>query len=93
VIDEFGGRLPSDRQVLRALPDIGDYVADEILLYHFGAAVLPIDANTQRVLRRLVGLPTPRGTKRLDFGRDDWLQWATFELVRRHNPAELAQTL
>lgn len=85
------GHVPRSREQLLRLPGVGEYVADALRLYLFAERVLPLDANAQRVLRRILGLPVPRGTKHLDFDRDSWLQWAVRELCAEHTGEELRE--
>jgi len=53
IVNEHGGNLPRDRQLLLALPGIGDYTASAILSMVFGADVPALDGNVRRVLCRL----------------------------------------
>jgi A/G-specific adenine glycosylase len=54
VVEQHGGRLPSDTAALRALPGIGPYTARAIQAIAFGRAVGPLDTNVRRVLGRIV---------------------------------------
>lgn len=49
---ELGG-VPRERDALLALPGVGEYVADAVLLYAFGRRTFPLDRNVQRVLTRV----------------------------------------
>ena len=49
---EHGGKLPSDYQVLRTLPGIGDYTASAILSIAFDEPYPVLDANVRRVMQR-----------------------------------------
>lgn len=51
------GLIP-DRQALMALPSVGPYIADALLLYAYEHPAFPLDGNVQRVLLRLSGRPT-----------------------------------
>lgn len=44
--------VPFTRELLRALPHVGPYVADSVLLYTGQGRALPLDANIQRVVNR-----------------------------------------
>jgi A/G-specific adenine glycosylase len=52
VVDEHGGRLPSDVGVLERLPGIGPYTARAVAAIAFGAPVGAVDTNVRRVLGR-----------------------------------------
>jgi len=52
VIDEHGGRLPSDVAALERLPGIGPYTARAVAAIAFGAPVGAVDTNVRRVLGR-----------------------------------------
>lgn len=47
------GDVPRERDELLALPGVGEYVADAVLLYAFGRPTFPLDRNVQRVLMRV----------------------------------------
>jgi A/G-specific adenine glycosylase len=49
VMQEHGGRLPSDETVLRQLPGIGPYTAAAIIVFAFNMPVLCIETNIRRV--------------------------------------------
>lgn len=50
---ELLGGVPDSRTGLRALPEVGEYVADATLLYAFDSPAFPLDKNVQRVLTRV----------------------------------------
>lgn len=49
------GNIPCDRKELLALPGVGPYVADAVLCYSFGKAVVPVDVNIKRLFGRCYG--------------------------------------
>ena len=53
------GAFPQDPEGLRALPGIGDYTAAAIAAIAFGAAVVPVDGNVERVVARLFSIEQP----------------------------------
>ena len=80
--------VPCNKEKLLKLPGVGPYAADAVLLHACGQKFLPVDGNIQRVFRRIAGLPIPRGnkelrgTRRLNFNRDLWLQSTVEYLVQ-----------
>jgi A/G-specific adenine glycosylase len=54
VVDEHGGRLPSDLPGLLALPGVGAYTARAVLAFAFGVDIGVVDTNAGRVLSRAV---------------------------------------
>ncbi|WP_424951718.1 endonuclease III domain-containing protein [Deinococcus sp.] len=46
--------MPSSRDGFLTLPQVGEYVADAMLLYGYDMAVLPVDRNAWRVLYRML---------------------------------------
>jgi A/G-specific adenine glycosylase len=55
VVEEHGGRLPSDIATLEQLPGIGPYTARAVAAIAFRAPVGAVDTNVRRVLNRAVG--------------------------------------
>ena len=56
---EHGGRLPERRDAFRALPGVGDYIANAVMSIAFGQPHAVVDGNVKRVLARLWQLDTP----------------------------------
>jgi A/G-specific adenine glycosylase len=54
IIEEHGGRVPSDIADLERLPGIGPYTARAVASIAFGARVGAVDTNVRRVLGRTV---------------------------------------
>ena len=60
IIDrKHGGRLPDRRDAFRALPGVGDYIANAVMSIAFRQAYAVVDGNVKRVLARLWRLETP----------------------------------
>jgi A/G-specific adenine glycosylase len=59
VADEHHGRLPEERPRLRALPGVGDYIANAVLSMAFQQPLAVVDGNVLRVLARLLCLKAP----------------------------------
>jgi A/G-specific adenine glycosylase len=64
IVAEHNGRFPRDSQVVRTLPGIGRYTAGAILSIAFDAREPILEANTLRLLSRLLGYAgDPRSTE------------------------------
>lgn len=62
IVEDHGGRVPSDPDALRALPGVGDYTAAAVASFAFGTRRVVLDVNVRRVLARLDGgTDTPDG--------------------------------
>jgi len=53
IMEEYGGELPADAALLRALPGIGDYTAGAIASIAFGLPEPAVDGNVLRICARL----------------------------------------
>jgi A/G-specific adenine glycosylase len=56
IMREHGGRIPEDPAAIRALPGVGRYIAGAILSFAFDRPEPIVEANSQRVLARLLAL-------------------------------------
>jgi A/G-specific adenine glycosylase len=56
IVEGHGGRVPSGRAELTALPGVGPYIADAVRSLAFGADVVAVDTNVCRVMMRLLDL-------------------------------------
>jgi A/G-specific adenine glycosylase len=63
VMQEYGGRLPSDRQLLEKLPGIGPYTSGAIASIAFNLDEATLDGNIRRVLSRLFDVALPARSK------------------------------
>jgi A/G-specific adenine glycosylase len=52
--DEYNGQVPSRVSELRRLPGIGEYSANAVASFAFGAGVAVVDTNVGRVLARAI---------------------------------------
>jgi A/G-specific adenine glycosylase len=56
IVGMHGGTIPDDAQSVRALPGVGPYIAGAVLSFAFDRPEPIVEANSQRVLARLVAL-------------------------------------
>ena len=56
VVREHGGTIPDDAAAIRALPGVGRYIAGAILSFAFDRPEPIVEANSQRVLARLLAV-------------------------------------
>ncbi len=57
VVGRHAGTFPDDPEAVRALPGVGRYIAGAILSFAFDQPAPIVEANTQRVLARLLAWP------------------------------------
>jgi A/G-specific adenine glycosylase len=89
VVENHGGMVPDDPASVRALPGVGRYIAGALLSFAFDRPEPIVEANSRRVLARLVALreslEQPRSTDRI------WL--AAKRLVPRQGAGAFNQAL
>jgi A/G-specific adenine glycosylase len=56
VVQLHGGTIPDDAEAVRALPGVGPYIAGAVLSFAFDRPEPIVEANSQRVLARLIAL-------------------------------------
>lgn len=78
------GRLPKTRKEIEALPGVGQYITNAILLLCHGEAQPLLDGNMARVLERVFG---PR--KLADIRYDPYLQKLSWKVVQCKKSKEL----
>lgn len=61
IVADHGGRFPRSVEALRRLPGVGRYTAGAIASIAFGVRAPIVEANSRRVLARLVGHAAPVG--------------------------------
>ena len=59
VVVEHGGIFPADRRTLLALPGIGTYTANAIMVMGYGQRGVVVDGNIERVISRFFAIKTP----------------------------------
>lgn len=57
VVNDYGGILPEEPDLLRKLPGIGDYTANAIAIFAFNKPVITIDTNIRKVFLLEFNLP------------------------------------
>lgn len=89
IVAEHAGAFPSDPEVVRKLPGIGRYTAGAILSIAFDLPQPILEANTVRLLSRLLGFDGDPLSK-----EGQQLLWAMAErLLPRHGAGRLNQAL
>lgn len=78
------GRFPRNRNEIEALPGIGQYISNAILLFCHGEPQPLLDINMSRVLERVFG---PR--KMADIRYDPYLQQLALKIVKCKTPAKI----
>ncbi len=53
LVENFGGKVPSEREELLKLPGVGPKTADCVLCYAFGKDVIPVDVHVKVIAKRL----------------------------------------
>jgi A/G-specific adenine glycosylase len=56
IVNEYQGNVPADAAAVRALPGVGRYIAGAIMSFAFDRPEPIVEANSQRVLARLLAL-------------------------------------
>ena len=56
IVHEYGGAIPPEPAAVRALPGVGRYIAGAILSFAFDQPEPIVEANSQRVLARLLAI-------------------------------------
>lgn len=89
IATQHGGNVPDDPDDLRALPGVGRYIAGAVLSIAFGRDVPILEANTQRLLARLLAWPHPLNEK----PSQERLWTAAGRLVPHDRPGPFNQAL
>lgn len=66
ILNEFNGRVPSNKEELMSIKGIGPKTANIVLAFAFGKDVLPIDTHCHRIPNRLgwISTKTPEKTEK-----------------------------
>jgi A/G-specific adenine glycosylase len=87
VVERHGGCFPADRNLLRALPGIGEYTSGAIAAIAFDIPAAAVDGNAERALARLFAVETPMPAAKVE------LRALGESLVPRVRPGDFAQAL
>ena len=87
VLERHGGKLPLEAWRLAELPGIGAYTAAAVAAIAGGRAEVPVDANVERVLARMLALDRPVETAR------PWLRRVAASLAAPSRAADFAQAV
>lgn len=63
VAERYGGSVPNDPALFRALPGVGRYTAGAVMSIAFGRPEAVVDGNVRRVLARWTDEPEPRDSE------------------------------
>lgn len=74
IVEQYGGRMPSDYNELLGLPGIGSYTAGAIASIAFGQPVPAVDGNVLRVISRVLA-------SRRDILKQSTKKWMATELA------------
>ena len=87
VVERHDGTLPLDLEPLAALPGLGPYTAAAVAAIAGDRPVVPVDANVERVLARMLALDRPAAQARPQ------LRQAAAALAAPERAADLAQAV
>jgi A/G-specific adenine glycosylase len=89
VRDRHRGILPDDVATIRKLPGVGRYIANAVATFAFNQPTPIVEANSSRVLARLLDLRTPIDSA---IGREKLWDYAA-QLVPKRHPARFNSAL
>ena len=89
VQDRHRGTLPGDVAAIRKLPGVGRYIANAVATFAFNQPVPIVEANSSRVLARLLDMRTPIDSA---IGREKLWAFAA-QLVPKRNAASFNSAL
>lgn len=84
IMVEKDGKFPTNRKDLEALPGIGQYIANAILLFAHGEKKPLLDVNMARVLERVFGV-----RKLSDIRYDPYLQKLSYKVVEHEEAVKI----
>jgi A/G-specific adenine glycosylase len=60
LVNRFNGQVPCNKEKLKELPGVGDYIASEVLLLACGQPEPLLDRNMIRIIERALGVKSPK---------------------------------
>lgn len=89
IVEDYGGRLPEQAELLQLLPGVGKYTAGAIASIAFGERAPVVDGNVKRVLSRLYNIADP-----IDDSATDKRLWVLADsLVPASDPGDFNQAI
>lgn len=64
IVHQYGGKIPEEKEALRSLAGVSDYIAGAVRCFAFGLPEPLLDTNTVRVLGRIRGWPISDSSRR-----------------------------
>ncbi|MBA7686136.1 Endonuclease III [subsurface metagenome] len=89
IIKDFDGKIPSDFNILKNFPGIGDYTAAAIASLAFNIPVASVDGNGYRFIARFFGIYTPIDSY---VGKKEFFEAAT-KILDPNNPGKHNQAM
>lgn len=70
LVRKFAGQVPRDKDALKRLPGVSDYIAGAVRCFAWDEPEILLDTNTVRVASRLFGVPSRDSSRRSKTFRD-----------------------
>lgn len=83
IVRRFGGRIPCDKEKLKELPGVGDYIASEVLLNACNRPAPLLDRNMIRVIERVFGIKSSKKRP-----HEDRMMWSFAGLLIPKDPLQ-----
>jgi len=71
VVEEYSGKIPSDREKLLELNGVGDYIANAVICFAFRKSMPIVDTNVIRIFERLLNVHSLKKRPRTD--KEIWI--------------------
>ncbi len=83
ILEKSNGEILPDKNWLKSLPGVSDYIASAVLCFAFGLSEALLDTNTVRITGRLFGIPITDSSRRSKKFRNIYES-----IMDRNNPRE-----
>jgi len=70
LVKRFGGRIPTEKEELKNLPGVSDYIANAVRCFAWNLPEVLLDTNTVRIVARIFGLRVRASSRRSKEFRD-----------------------